>query len=281
MQQHDHDHGHSHGPRPMQGPGPDAKARIEAMKRQFAQKKRISERLAKIKNKVAVYSGKGGVGKSTVAVNLAVLLAQRGKAVGLLDADIDCPNCLKLLKADSQPDVIDGQITPAVMHGVKVVSMASFQRNEEEAIIFRGPMIHNALTQFIEVTDWGDLDYLIIDMPPGTSDAALTVMQTLQLDGFIIVTTPQELAILDAKRSINMIKKLNVKVLGVVENMAGDIFGKGGGEKLAKEAGVPFLGSIELRSAFREPPKPVALVDKSARRELDAVLDHLKTPQVV
>jgi len=281
MQQHDHDHGHSHGPRPMQGPGPDAKARIEAMKRQFAQKKRISERLAKIKNKVAVYSGKGGVGKSTVAVNLAVLLAQRGKAVGLLDADIDCPNCLKLLKADSQPDVIDGQITPAVMHGVKVVSMASFQRNEEEAIIFRGPMIHNALTQFIEVTDWGDLDYLIIDMPPGTSDAALTVMQTLQLDGFIIVTTPQELAILDAKRSINMIKKLNVKVLGVVENMAGDIFGKGGGEKLAKEVGVPFLGSIELRSAFREPPKPVALVDKSARREFEAVLDHLKTPQVV
>jgi Mrp family chromosome partitioning ATPase len=285
MQQHDHAHdhgGHSHGPTaPMQGPGPEAKARIEAMKRQFAQKKRISERLGKIKNKIAVYSGKGGVGKSTVAVNLAVLLALRGKAVGLLDADIDCPNCLKLMKADSQPDVIDGQITPAVMHGVKVVSMASFQRNEEEAIIFRGPMIHNALTQFIEVTDWGDLDYLIIDMPPGTSDAALTVMQTLQLDGFIIVTTPQELAILDAKRSINMIKKLNVKVLGVVENMAGDIFGKGGGEKLAKDAGVPFLGSIELRSAFREPPKPVALVDKNARREFEAVLDHLKAPQPV
>ncbi len=286
MQQHDHGHdhgahGHSHGPAPVQGPGPDAKARIEAMKRQFAQKKRISERLGKIKNKIAVYSGKGGVGKSTVAVNLAVLLAQRGKAVGLLDADIDCPNIIKLLKATSQPDVVDGQITPAVMHGVKVVSMGSFQQNEEEAIIFRGPMIHNALTQFIEVTDWGDLDYLVIDMPPGTSDAALTVMQTLQLDGFVVVTTPQELAILDAKRSINMIKKLNVKVLGVVENMAGDIFGKGGGEKLAKDAGVPFLGTIQLRSAFREPPKPVALVDKDAKREFEAILDHLKVTQAV
>ena len=117
--------------------------------------------------------------------------------------------------------MIDGKIIPAMMHGVQVISMGSFQEKEDEAIIFRGPMIHNALTQFVEMTDWGEMDYLIVDMPPGTSDAALTVMQTLQLDGFVVVTTPQELAVLDARRSINMIRKLNLPVLGVVETMSG------------------------------------------------------------
>ena len=267
-------HAHVQGP----GGGPDQKAKLEAMKKAWQAKKRIGEQLGKIKNKVAVYSGKGGVGKSTVAVNLAVLLAQRGEKVGLLDADIDCPNILKLLKSDEHPHMVDGRILPAVMHGVQVVSMASFQENEDEAIIFRGPMIHNALTQFIELTDWGEMDYLIIDMPPGTSDAALTVMQTLQLDGFIVVTTPQELALLDARRSINMMKKLNVPVLGIVENMSGEIFGAGGGEKLARELGFPYLGAIALRGSFREPPKPVALVDAEVRAEFEAVLDQLKAP---
>ena len=264
----------------VQGPakGPEANARVEAMKRQFAQRKRIAQYLGKIKHKIAVYSGKGGVGKSTVAVNLAVLLAQRGNQVGLLDADIDCPNLLKLLKSDAAPVMEEGKLIPAVMHGVQVISMGSFQENEEEAIIFRGPMIHNTLTQFIEMTDWGDMDYLIIDMPPGTSDAALTVMQTLQLDGFVVVTTPQELAVLDAKRSINMIRKLNVEVLGIVENMSGPIFGSGGGKTLADSVGAPFLGAITLSEAFRDPGKPVAMADDQARREFEAVLDNLRVP---
>ena len=272
MQQ--HGHGHVAGP----GGGPEQKAKLEAMKQAWQAKKRIGEQLGKIKNKVAVYSGKGGVGKSTVAVNLAVLLAQRGEKVGLLDADIDCPNILKLLKSDEHPHMVDGRILPAVMHDVQVVSMGSFQEKEDEAIIFRGPMIHNALTQFIELTDWGEMDYLIIDMPPGTSDAALTVMQTLQLDGFIVVTTPHELAILDARRSINMMQKLNVPVLGIVENMRGEIFGSGGGEKLAGELGFPYLGAITLRGSFREPSKPVVLVDAEVRAEFEAVLDQFKAP---
>jgi ATP-binding protein involved in chromosome partitioning len=267
MQQHTH------------GAVPDAqKARIEQMKRSWAQRKKIGESLGRIKNKLAVYSGKGGVGKSTVAVNLAVVLAQRGLKVGLLDVDIDCPNAVKLFKSDERPQMREGEILPAVMHGVKVISMASFQEKEDEAVIFRGPMIHNAIIQFLEMTEWGDLDYLIIDMPPGTSDAAITVMQTLQLDGFIIVTTPQELAILDAKRSINMIRKMNVPVLGVVENMSGDVFGSGGGAALARDIGSKFLGSIPLSKTFREPPAPVVLVDQTVRRQFDAIVGAIGTP---
>ena len=267
---------HAHGP---QGANPAAqKARIEQMKRTWESKKRIGEHLGKIKSKVAVYSGKGGVGKTTVAANLAVLMAERGLKIGLLDADIDCPNLVKIMNVHAHPTMAEGRIEPAVMHGVKVLSMALFQEKEDEAIIFRGPMIHNALTQFFELTDWGELDHLFVDMPPGTSDAALTVMQTLQVNGFIIVTTPQELAILDAKRSINMLKKMNVPVLGIVENMASDIFGHGGGEALAAQIGARFLGSISLNKSFRQPPKPVALVDSKARKEFEAVLDRLVIP---
>ena len=264
-------HAHVHGP----GDGPEAKAKIEAMKRQWAQKKRIGERLGKIKVKMAVYSGKGGVGKSTVAVNLAVTLASQGSKVGLFAADIDCPNVLKLLKADDQPKMTDGKITPAMMHGVQVISMGLFQEKEDEAIIFRGPMIHNSLTQFIELTEWGEMDYLIVDMPPGTSDAALTIMQTLQLDGFVVVTTPQELAVLDARRSINMIRKLNLPVLGVVETMSGDIFGEGGGEQLAKSIDTAFLGSVHLNPVFRAPPAPPVLTDDKVRQQFDSIVSML------
>ena len=251
-------------------------AKVEAMKRSFEQKRRMADNLARIKRKVAVYSGKGGVGKTTVAVNLAVLLAERGQQVGLLDADIDCPNVLKIMKGSGKPNFVDGKLIPADMCGVKVLSMGSFQEKEEEAIIWRGPMIHNAISQFIELAEWGDLDYLVVDLPPGTSDAPLTIMQTLKLDGFVVVTTPQEVAMLDAKRSINMIKKMNYSVLGVVENMAGEIFGYGGGEELAGQLGVKFLGRIELSKAFREPPAPVVITDEKAREEFSQVVQALE-----
>lgn len=255
---------------------PEQQARVESMKKTWAARRKLTERLDRIKCRLAVYSGKGGVGKTSVAVNLAVLMAKRGAKVGLLDADIDCPNVLGVLKANSKPQFTDGQITPAEMHGVKVVSMGLFQENPEEAIIWRGPMVHNAINQFLEMTDWGDLDYLVVDMPPGTSDAPLTIMQMLQLEGFIIVTTPQELALLDAKRSTNMVRKMNLKVLGVVENMAGDVFGTGGGEELAAALGTSFLGRISLNKEFRSPKMPPVLESKLIQKEFEVILNNLE-----
>ena len=151
--------------------------------------------------------------------------------------------------------------------GVKVMSMAFFQDNEDEAIVWRGPMIHNAINQFLQSTEWGNPDYMIVDLPPGTSDAPLTVMQTLNLDGFIIVTTPHELAVLDAKRSINMIKKMNLNVFGVVENLSGGVFGTGGGQALAEEMNLPFLGATEMSSDYTNSKKPAALESDAVAAE--------------
>jgi len=257
-------------------PTPQETARLEQIKRTWQQKRQITDRLGKIKTKVGVYSGKGGVGKTTVAVNLAVTLANQGSSVGLLDVDIDCPNVTKVMGMTDKPDYVDGQIIPAEKWGVKVVSMAFFQENPDEAIIWRGPMIHNAISQFLQSTDWEELDYLIVDLPPGTSDSPLTVMQNLPMDGFVVVSTPQDLANLDAKRCINMIRKLNLNVLGVVENYTGEIFGQGGGEKLAKEVEAPFLGDLALRSAYRDSSKPTALLDEDVEDEYAAVADAMK-----
>lgn len=255
---------------------PPENARLEAIKRSWQQRRQITDRLSRIKTKIGVYSGKGGVGKTTVAVNLAATLAKEGKRVGLLDVDIDCPNVTKVLGITEKPDYIDGQIQPSEKWGVKVVSMAFFQENEEEAIIWRGPMIHNAINQFLQVTDWGELDYLVVDLPPGTSDAPLTVMQTIPMDGFVVVTTPQELANIDAKRCINMIRKLNLNVLGVVENYTGEIFGQGAGQQLAKAVDAPFLGSMALRSSYRDTSKPTALVDPAVGTEYAEVAKAVK-----
>ena len=255
---------------------PQQNARLEQIKRSWQQKKQMTERLSQIGTKIGVYSGKGGVGKTTVAVNLAVTLAQEGKRVGLLDVDIDCPNATKVLGITDRPDYIDGQIIPAAKWGVKVVSMAFFQEKEEEAIIWRGPMIHNAINQFLQATVWGELDYLVVDLPPGTSDSPLTVMQTLPMDGFVVVSTPQMLANIDAKRCINMIRKLNLNVLGVVENYVGDIFGEGGASKLAEEVNAPYLGKMALRRSYRDTSKPTVLADPEVAKEYTHLAKGLK-----
>jgi ATP-binding protein involved in chromosome partitioning len=164
---------------------------------------------------------------------------------------------------------------PSEAFGVKVVSMAFFQPNEEEAIVWRGPMIHKAITELLEMTDWGELDYLLVDLPPGTSDAPLTIMQNLPLDGFVVVTTPQELALLDAKRSVNMIRRMDVQVLGVLENFTGEIFGAGAGRELARDLSVPFLESLTLRADYRNSVRPTVLISELVRCEYEAVVEEL------
>ena len=259
-------------PRPKPAPNPQAGARLEAMRRQFEQRRAITNAFKAVRHTVGVYSGKGGVGKTTVAVNLAVTLAQAGNKVGILDVDIDCPNVVRAMKVFEPPEMDgDKKLSPPSRYGVRVMSMGFFQKKEDEAIIWRGPMVHNAINQLLQSTAWGELDYLVVDLPPGTSDAPLTVMQTLQLDGFVIVTTPQELAVVDAKRSINMIRTLKVRVLGVVENFSGDVFGSGGGEDLAEQLEIPFLGRLALLADYRDTTKPAVLLSDRVKGEYDAV----------
>jgi ATP-binding protein involved in chromosome partitioning len=208
--------------------------------------KRIQEKLnLAIKTIVAVGSGKGGVGKSTVSVNLAVGLAQWGAAVGLLDADIYGPNIPTLMGIEQLPPPDGERMVPALAHGVQVMSMG-FLVGPEEALVWRGPMIHSALRQLLTEVVWGELDYLVVDLPPGTGDAQLSVAQLVPLTGGVVVTTPQLLSVSDARRGVTAFRKLGVPVLGIVENMSGEVFGSGGGERAAAEMGVPFLGRIPM-----------------------------------
>lgn len=207
-----------------------------------------------IRNAVAVASGKGGVGKSTVAVNLAVVLAQSGARVGLLDADIYGPNVPTMMGVERLPDPEDGKLSPAQAYGVKMMSIGFLVR-PDQPLIWRGPMLHSAIRQFLSDVRWGELDYLVIDLPPGTGDAALSLAQSLPLSGALIVTLPQQVSLDDARRGLEMFRQLDVDIFGVVENMSYlelpdgsrmDIFGSGGGERLARESQVPFLGAIPM-----------------------------------
>ncbi len=224
-----------------------------------------------IKNVIAVASGKGGVGKSTVAVNLAVILAKKGAKVGLLDADIYGPNIPTMMGVDRLGGASPEQkILPGEGHGVKVISIG-FMVKPEQALIWRGPMLHSAIKQLINDVDWGELDYLVIDLPPGTGDVQLSLSQTLELQGGVIVTLPQQVSLDDALRGINMFQELKIPIFGVIENMSYleipggeklDIFGTGGGEKLAKMTGVPFIGCIPMDPQVRiggDTGKPVSL----------------------
>ena len=210
---------------------------------------------------IAVSSGKGGVGKSTVAVNLAVALAKEGKRVGIMDADIYGPNIPRMFGVFEKPMVIGGRIQPLVAHGVKLMSIG-FLVERDAAAIWRGPIITKVLQQFLRDVEWGELDYFLVDMPPGTGDAQLSLVQSAQVAGAVIVTTPQEMAVGDALRGAKMFEKVNVPVYGVVENMAGftdpatgqrfEFFSSGGGERLARELGVPLLGQIPLQPGLAE-----------------------------
>ena len=225
---------------------------------------RLPQKLGEIgltaKSVIAVGSGKGGVGKSTVAASLALGLKKAGCAVGLMDADVYGPSVPHLLGIQGRPEVIENKIQPIETGGMPVMSMG-FLVPADEAIVWRGPMLHGAITQFLRDTQWGNLDYLIIDMPPGTGDIALTLSQLLPLTGAIVVCTPQDVALLDAVKAIAMFRKVNIPVLGMVENMSGfvcpdcnkkyDIFGSGGAQRRAKELNVPFLGELPINIQIR------------------------------
>jgi ATP-binding protein involved in chromosome partitioning len=245
-----------------------------------------------IRNAIAIGSGKGGVGKSTVAVNVAVVLAQSGARVGLLDADIYGPNIPTMMGIERMAPPVDGKMIPPEKYGVKIMSIG-FLVKAEQPLIWRGPMLHSAIRQFLSDVEWGELDYLIVDLPPGTGDAGLSVAQSLPLSGGVIVTLPQQVSLDDARRGLEMFRQLNVNLLGVVENMSYlelpdgtrmDIFGSGGGEKLASQADVPFIGAIPMDPSVRtggdsgrpvvltDPETPVALALRAVAQDIAAKL---------
>ena len=234
-----------------------------------------------VKYTIAVASGKGGVGKSTVAVNLAVALVKEGFKVGLIDADIYGPSIPMMLGVNEKPQVMKfgnkSMLIPILKYGLKLMSIG-FLVDEADAIVWRGPMASSALRQFITDVQWGELDYLLYDMPPGTGDIQLTLVQTIPLSGSVIVTTPQDISLADARKGANMFAKVNVPVLGIIENMSyyinpdGSkeyIFGKGGGERLSRELGLNFLGEISLNTNVRiagDEGKPIVLKEPESEQ---------------
>ena len=238
---------------------------------------------------LAISSGKGGVGKSTVAVNLAVALAQDGARVGLMDADIYGPNVPRMCGVFDKPPVVGGRIQPLEAHGLKLMSLGFLVERDAPAI-WRGPIIMKIVTQFLRDVNWGELDYLVVDLPPGTGDAQLSLVQATQVSGAVIVTTPQEMAVGDALRGAKMFERVGVPVVGVVENMSAftdpetgrrfELFSSGGGQRLADEIGAPLLGSVPLQPGLAEQadagqPVIVASPDSPAARSLRAIAAEL------
>ena len=231
--------------------------------------------IPQVKNVIAVASGKGGVGKSTTSVNVAVALSQTSAKVGLLDADIYGPNVPLMMGLKEKPEVTgtEGHINPISRFGIKLMSIGFFL-DERRPVIWRGPMVHGAIQQFLRDVEWGELDYLVVDLPPGTGDASLSLSQLIPLSGVVIVTTPQDVALQDVAKGIGMFRQLEVPIVGVIENMSyficpgcdtrHELFGRGGGERVAKSFGIPFLGQVPLQPNVRtggDEGKPVVIAD--------------------
>jgi len=235
------------------------------------------EPIAGVKNLVAVASGKGGVGKTTVAVNLAIALKKLGASVGLMDADVYGPNVPVMLGTTEQPYALDEKtIVPVEAQGLKMISMGLLSPGDKP-LIWRGPMLHSVIQQFLRSVRWGELDYLIVDLPPGTGDVQLTLIQSVAITGAVVVTTPSIVALADVRKAVEMFRQVNVDILGVVENMSYfacphcngriDVFGHGEGERMAQTFGVPFLGEIEIDPQIRiggDTGKPVASLGEDA-----------------
>lgn len=263
-------------------------------KERVEQGKRLKEHMSRIKYKVIVISGKGGVGKTTVAVNLAYSLAIKGNKVGILDVDIHGPNVAKMLGIEGERlGASKSGIEPVkITHGLKAVSLALLLENKEQPVIWRGPLKMMTIKQFLADVNWGELDYLIIDSPPGTGDEPLSVCQLIpDINGALIVTTPQDVAILDSRKTVNFAKQLKVPVLGIIENMSGfvcpyckkeiDLFGRGGGEKSASELDVPFSGRIPIEPEMvksGDEGKPFVDFNKEnpTAKVIDKIIENIK-----
>ncbi len=261
---------------------------------QSEEEKKIRERMSKIKHKILVISGKGGVGKSTIATNLAYAFARMGLPAGLLDIDIHGPSLGRMTGIEGEQLRVkpNGLVEPVKKDGVSIITMASLLQDPDQPVIWRGPLKIKAIKQFLGDIDWGELDFLVIDSPPGTGDEPLSVCQLLpDLDGSVIVTTPQEVALLDARKTVKFSQALGVKVLGIVENMSGfvcphcgkrtDIFKTGGGLKASQELGIPFLGRIPLEPAIMESGeegKPYVLhhPDSESAKELLSIAEKIR-----
>ena len=239
---------------------------------------------------IAIGSGKGGVGKTTVAVNLAIALSRTGNKVGLIDADIYGPNIPMMMGSSAQPKVgPNNQIEPNFTHGVKTISIGYISPGDKP-MVMRGPMLHQIIRQFLQQVEWGELDYLIVDLPPGTGDVVISLVQTVPLTGAVVVSTPSDVALQDARKALEMFAQVNVEVLGIVENMSHftcphchqeiDIFSRGGAERTAKQFNLPFLGSVELVPEIRQGGDngmPVALAgpDSPLAAQFYAIASHL------
>ena len=244
--------------------------------------------IAGVHNLIAIGSGKGGVGKTTVAVNLAISLVHAGHKVGLMDADVYGPNVPLMMGIQDQPHAIAERIQPLNAHGVKLMSMG-FMNPGDKPLIWRGPMLHSVMQQFIRGVDWGELDYLLIDLPPGTGDVQLSLIQTAPITAAIVVTTPSAVSLEDARKAVNMFKQVRVPILGIVENMSYliapqskeriDVFGEGGGQRTAVQMEVPFLGELPLDPQIRrggDGGRPIALTTDMFRELTAAVIARVK-----